>query len=124
MQRRQSLFAFVMICAVILASAGLARAQNTATLSGFVTDPQGLAVRGAKVTLSSSTTSAERTALADDSGHFILVGLVPGIYKMRVEGSNFALYENPSVQVRVGEEATVNVRLALGRHGDHGKRAD
>ena len=115
MQRRQSLFAFVMVCAVILASAGLARAQNTATLSGFVTDPQGLAVRGAKVTLSSTTTSAERTALADDSGHFILVGLVPGTYKMRVEGgTSFAPYENPSVQVRVGEEATVNVRLELG----------
>jgi hypothetical protein len=115
MQRRQSLFAFVMVCAVILASAVLARAQNTATLSGFVTDPQGLAVRGAKVTLSSTTTSAERTALADDSGHFILVGLVPGTYKMRVEGgTSFAPYENPSVQVRVGEEATVNVRLELG----------
>ncbi|HEY1483389.1 MAG TPA: TonB-dependent receptor [Candidatus Acidoferrum sp.] len=115
MQRRQSLFAFVMVCAVILASAGLALAQNTATLSGFVTDPQGLAVRGAKVTLSSTTTSAERTALADDSGHFILVGLVPGTYKMRVEGgTSFAPYENPSVQVRVGEEATVNVRLELG----------
>jgi len=115
MQRRQSLFAFVMVCAVILASADLARAQNTATLSGFVTDPQGLAVRGAKVTLSSTTTSAERTALADDSGHFILVGLVPGTYKMRVEGgTSFAPYENPSVQVRVGEEATVNVRLELG----------
>ncbi|MGB8325041.1 MAG: carboxypeptidase regulatory-like domain-containing protein, partial [Candidatus Acidiferrum sp.] len=115
MQRRRSLFAFVMVCAVILASAGPARAQNTATLSGFVTDPQGLAVRGAKVTLSSTTTSAERTALADDSGHFILVGLVPGTYKMRVEGgTSFAPYENPSIQVRVGEEATVNVKLELG----------
>ena len=115
MQRRQALFACVMLCVVILFTAGAARAQNTATLSGSVTDPQGLAVRGAKVTLTSTSTSAERSILADDAGHFTLVGLVPGEYKLRVEGGpSFSPYENPSVEVTVGQEAVVNVRLALG----------
>ncbi|HEY2457845.1 MAG TPA: carboxypeptidase-like regulatory domain-containing protein, partial [Candidatus Acidoferrum sp.] len=115
MQRRQALFACVMLCAVILFVAGTARAQNTATLSGAVTDPQGLAVRGAKVTITSAATSAERTLVADDGGRFTFVGLVPGEYKLRVEGgSSFSLYEMPSVMVTVGQEAFVNVRLSLG----------
>jgi hypothetical protein len=104
-----------MLCAVILFVAGTARAQNTATLSGAVTDPQGLAVRGAKVTITSAATSAERTLVADDGGRFTFVGLVPGEYKLRVEGgSSFSLYEMPSVMVTVGQEAFVNVRLSLG----------
>jgi hypothetical protein len=116
MQRRQSLFAGVILCAVMMLGAAAAVAQvNTATLAGAITDPQGLAVRGAKVTVTSLATGAERTATADEDGRYIIVGLVPGEYQLRVEGgTNFAPYENPSVQVRVGQEATLNVKLELG----------
>jgi hypothetical protein len=116
MQRRQSSFACVVLCVAILLVVTTAVAQvNTATLTGLVTDPQGLAVRGAKVTATSLATGAERTATADDGGRYIIVGLVPGEYQLRVEGgANFAPYENTSVQVRVGQEAILNVKLELG----------
>jgi hypothetical protein len=116
MQRRQSSFACVVLCVAILLGVTTAVAQvNTATLTGLVTDPQGLAVRGAKVTATSLATGAERTATADDGGRYIIVGLVPGEYQLRVEGgANFAPYENTSVQVRVGQEAILNVKLELG----------
>ncbi len=116
MRRRQSLFAFVVLCVVVLLGATTTVAQvNTATLTGLVTDPQGLAVRGAKVTATNLATGASRTATADDGGRFVIVGLVPGEYKVHVECSaNFAPYENPSVKVTVGQEAILNVRLELG----------
>jgi hypothetical protein len=116
MQRRQPLFACVILCVAILLGVTTAVAQvNTATLTGLVTDPQGLAVRGAKVTATSLATGAERTATVDDGGRYIIVGLVPGEYQLRVEGgANFAPYENTSVQVRVGQEAILNVKLELG----------
>ena len=116
MQRRQSLFAFVILCVAVLLGVSSAVAQiNTATLSGNVTDPQGLAVRGAKVTVTLLATGASRTVNVDDVGHYTLVGLVPGIYKLRVEsGTNFAPYENPSLQLTVGEQATFSVKLELG----------
>ncbi len=116
MQRRQPLFAFVIFCVAILLGAGFAVAQvNTATLSGNVIDPQGLAVRGAKVSVTLLATGSERSVNVDDSGRYTLVGLVPGIYKMRVEsGASFAPYERPNVQLTVGEEATLNVALQLG----------
>jgi hypothetical protein len=116
MQRMQSLFACVILYVAILLGVTTAVAQvNTATLSGMVTDPQGLTVRGAKVTATSLATGAERTATADDGGRYVIVGLVPGEYKLRVEGgTNFAPYENPSVQVTVGQEAILNVKLVLG----------
>jgi hypothetical protein len=116
MQRRQPLFAFVIFCVAILLGVGSAVAQvNTATLSGNVIDPQGLAVRGARVTVTLIATGSERSVNLDDSGHYTLVGLVPGIYKLRVDsGTNFAPYERPSLQLTVGEQATANVTLKLG----------
>ena len=116
MQRRQSLFAFVLLCVGIFLGLGSAFAQvNTATLSGVVTDQQGLAVRGAKITVTNSVTGAERTGVADEGGHYTIVGLVPGEYKLHVEGgTNFAPFENPSVQLRVGTETILNVTLGLG----------
>ena len=116
MQRRQPLFAFVIFCVAILLGAGFAVAQvNTATLSGSVIDPQGLAVRGAKVTLTLLATGSERSVNVDDSGRYTLVGLVPGVYKMRIDsGTSFAPYERPNMQLTVGEEATLNVTLQLG----------
>ena len=116
MQRRQPLFAFVILCVAIFLGVSAAVAQvNTATLSGNVIDPQGLAVRGAKVTVTLLATGSERSVNVDDSGHYTLVGLVPGIYKLRVGGAaNFAPYERPSLQLTVGEQATANVTLQLG----------
>ena len=116
MQRRQPLFAFVVLCVAIHLGVSSAVAQvNTAALSGNVIDPQGLAFRGAKVTVTLLATGSERSVNVDESGHYTLVGLVPGIYKLRVEsGTNFAPYEMPSVQLTVGEQATANVTLRLG----------
>jgi len=115
MQPRQSLFAFVLLCVGMFLGLPSAFAQvNTATLSGVVTDQQGLAVRGAKITVTNSVTGAERTSVADDGGHYTIVGLVPGEYKLHAEGgSNFAAFENPSVQLRVGTETVVNIALGL-----------
>jgi hypothetical protein len=115
MQRRLW-FAFVVSCAamVLLASSSFAQV-NSATLSGVITDPQGLAVRGAKIIVTSAATGAERSAVVDENGHYTVVGLIPGVYKVRVEGgSNFARYENNAVAVTVGADTILNVPLVLG----------
>ena len=115
--QRKPLFAFVVLCAAMVLAASLAVAQvNTATLSGVVTDPQGLVVSGAKITVTNSTTGAERTAVVDEHGHYSIFSLVPGRYNVRVEGgSNFAPYQNNGVIVTVGTEKILNIPLTIGR---------
>jgi hypothetical protein len=116
MRRRPSLFALVLLCVAIFPGVDSAFAQiNTATLSGTVTDPQGLPVSGANITVINAVTGAERTTLADENGHYKIVGLVPGTYKIHVEGgSNFAPFENPALEVQVGTESIINAALVLG----------
>jgi len=124
MLRRQNVCAFavcrfallaIAFCTLALGWPARLKAQvNTATLSGTVMDPQGLAVRGAKITLTSKASGAERTIVADDAGRYTFVGVVPGVYKMAVDGGgSFAPFEAPSVALTVGENATLDPRLEL-----------
>jgi len=113
--RRSLRVCAIILCVLVLSYALSGAAQvNTATLSGTVTDPQGLAVRGAKVTVISATTGAERSLAADENGRYTFIGLPPGQYKVSVDGgANFALLQNPSITVTVGEAATFDPRLEL-----------
>src|ERR1700674_4020760 len=115
MRRRHGVFAWITLCMLVLGCAGMAKAQvDTATLSGTVTDPQGLAVRGAKLTITSAGTGAERTVVSDEGGRYKVVGLPPGRYKVSVDGgASFAAYQNDSVVLTVGEDATLDTRLDL-----------
>src|SRR5260370_41980632 len=108
----RSLLAAVTLFMLVLGWASMASAQvNTATLSGAVSDPQGLPVKGAKVTMTNAGTGAQRTSVTDDTGRYNLVGLPPGQYKMTVDGgANFSVYENASVVLTVGESATFDPR--------------
>jgi len=103
------------LCLLVLGCAAMASAQvNTATLSGTVADPQGMGLRGAKISLTNANTGATRSAISDDSGHYNLVGLPPGHYKMTVEGgASFAVYQNDSIVLTVGESAALDPRLEL-----------
>jgi Carboxypeptidase regulatory-like domain/TonB dependent receptor len=114
MGRRQSVCVWMLLVILVFGWVGNASAQNTASLSGTVLDPHGQAIRGAKVTLTSRTTSAERESTGDEDGRYVFVSLAPGAYKLSVDaGANFAVYTNESVTVRVGENATFDPRLEL-----------
>jgi hypothetical protein len=103
------------LCLLVLGWAAMASAQvNTATLSGTVSDPQNLPVKGAKVTVTNAGTGAQRNSVTDDAGRYNLVGLPPGRYNMTVDGgANFGVYENASLVLTVGESANFDPRLEL-----------
>jgi Carboxypeptidase regulatory-like domain/TonB dependent receptor len=116
MKRSQLVSALMILLVLILGNPCHSIAQvNTATLSGAVTDPQGLGVKSAKVTLTNNATGAERSVVADDSGRYVFVGLPPGSYKLTVDGgAGFQSYTNEDLVVTVGQEATYNLQLNLG----------
>jgi len=116
MKRSQMVSALLTLLVLILGTAGLSHAQNTATLSGVVSDPQGGSVRGAKVTLTSKGTGAERTATANDEGRYSFVSVTPGLYKLTVDaGSGFNVFEKDDLTVTVGADAEFSPQLTL--HG-------
>ena len=114
MLRGMGVYKWAIVFLLVL-SGVVTRAQvNTATLSGTVTDPQGLAVRGANVTVINAATGAERSIVTDEDGRYVFIGLPPGQYKMTVRGGpSFSVFQNDSLVVTVGEDATFDPRLQL-----------
>jgi len=115
MERRQGVLAFFLLIVLMLGGAGMLRAQvNTASLSGTVTDPQGAPIKSANITAINLATGAERNTATDDSGHYTLVALPPGNYKVTAEGgANFSRFTNESLSLTVGQNATFDMRLEL-----------
>src|SRR6266404_2524632 len=114
MKRSHFVFALMILLALILGIANNAAAQNTATLSGVVTDPQGGSVNEAKITLTSKSTGAVRTTNSGEDGRYAFVLLSPGTYKMSVDsGTAFSIFEKDDLVVTVGEEAQFSPQLTL-----------
>ncbi len=111
----QSILAGLLLFLLVLGCAALSSAQvNTADLSGSVSDPSGGVVKDAKITVTSLSTGASRTATTDDSGHYSFVQLPPGRYKLSVDaGASFATLQIPDLVLTVGSPATYDAHLQL-----------
>jgi hypothetical protein len=65
------------------------------SILGTVTDQQGNAVTGAKVTVTSTTKNFTFDATSNESGIYSVTHLIPDTYKVHVEATGFKAYEVP-----------------------------
>ena len=86
-------------------------AAFTATLSGRVTDPSGLAVNGAKVTLTSPDLGFSRTYSTGDTGLYNFTFLPPASYALEVEAPGFKQYKQEGITLAAGQNAEQQVSL-------------
>ena len=114
MRLRYSVLVLSLMFLAGLASSSRLLAQiNTVNVSGLITDPQGLAVKGAHITLKSIATGAERATTSDSGGRYEIIGVPPGTYSLRVEAEGFAILTNPSLTLVIGATAEYNAQLQL-----------
>src|SRR5690242_10750102 len=74
---------------LMVMSAGTARAQVTASISGRVLDASGAAIPGAAVTATNVETGATRTVETDAGGSYRLLSLAVGAYEIRAGKPGF-----------------------------------
>ncbi|HXJ86838.1 MAG TPA: carboxypeptidase-like regulatory domain-containing protein [Candidatus Binatia bacterium] len=76
-------------------SQGTALMQSPAgQMGGYVTDQTGAVVAGAQVTIVSSDTGMSRSTTTDANGHWTILGLPSGNYKVKLESRGFKTSEN------------------------------
>src|SRR5579863_4620839 len=102
------------IVGLVLTFCTVAWAQDTASITGTVTDSSGAAVPKAQVTISSTEHGFNRTAPTNDSGDYLFAALPIGSYDLTVTGVGFKKYQAKNVVLRVAEKARVNVTLQVG----------
>ena len=98
----------------LLASSQLANAQVTGAISGRVEDASGAIVSGAKITVKSLETGAARVATTDAAGNFRIPSLPLGPQEVKVEKTGFKVALRTGIDLVVGQEAVVNLRLEVG----------
>jgi len=115
---RRNFVCFALLIVLVLVMAGTTRSQvNTVNLSGTVMDPQGLAVKAAKITIKNPGTGLEREVASDANGHYEIVGLAPGSYTLTVEAAGFATLTNTSFKLTLGTTPEYNPQLQLQSQG-------
>src|SRR3712207_35370 len=93
---------FVLAFWLMLASLPVSFAQSgVGTIRGRVRDELGGLVASARVTAIDAEGS-EHSSQTDERGEFVLDGLEPGLYRLRVSAQGFATYENALVRVAAG----------------------
>jgi len=112
---RNAFFALATLAAVIAFAAFPAAAQvTTADVVGHVTDPNALAVAGARVTVSNPSTGLVRETASSETGDFAVTLLPPGIYKISVEKQGFSTAVYDQIELVVGQKRTFDVTLKIG----------
>ena len=111
----------LLVC-VVLSISGYA--QVSAGLSGRVTDQTGAAITGATVTATNRDTGMSRTTVTTGSGSYLFVALPIGQYELRANKDGFAEEIRSGIVLVVGEDATANLHLQVGKVTEQVKVTD
>src|SRR5260370_29935000 len=94
---------------------GLCLAQNeSATLSGRVSDPTGAAVVGAEVVLTNVDTNVEQRTKTNSAGLYVFTGVNPGAYRVAARSAGFKTLIKENLTLHVQDEIAENFSLRLG----------
>jgi hypothetical protein len=102
------------IAFLILATSVAAWAQDTASLTGTVTDSSGAAVPNARIAVTNAEHGINRSGVSNGSGDYLFASLPIGSYDLAVTADGFKKYEAKGVVLRIAEKARVNVALEVG----------
>lgn len=99
---------------VLMISSTVPAQTGKSSVRGTVLDPQGQAVAGANVTLTSVETNTTRTQTTNDNGGFVFDLLTPGTYKVEVEATGFKKSLLAELSALVDKPTSVEIKLEIG----------
>jgi Carboxypeptidase regulatory-like domain/TonB dependent receptor len=113
--RRSIWVGLVILCLVCGLNGSVSLAQAVfGGILGTVTDPQGNAVSGAKVTVTSVTKNTAFETTTNESGNFSVTHLIPDNYRIHIESTGFKAYDVASVTVNADSSVNVDATLQVG----------
>ncbi|HJQ31240.1 MAG TPA: carboxypeptidase-like regulatory domain-containing protein [Pyrinomonadaceae bacterium] len=98
----------------VLACMAPARAQQTGDIRGIVKDPTGAVVPNARVTLTDKQTNRSTSAQTSGEGEYQFNNLLPGVYTITVEATNFKTLTLNDVRVELNQTTDVAAQLTVG----------
>jgi Carboxypeptidase regulatory-like domain len=87
--------------------------SDLGTISGYVKDPSGATVSGAKVTLSNQS-GLQRQTTTNDSGFYTVTNIPRGLYTLRVEAPGFQRFESRDNKLDAAANLVIDAPLTVG----------
>ncbi len=113
---RRFVISIVCLVAFCLVISGAAYSQEnpTGTLVGNVTDAQGGAIAGAKVTVTDIASGTSVSTQSGGQGEFTVSNLSPSVYKVTVEMKGFKTGAFTNIGITVGKTYSLPAKLEVG----------
>lgn len=100
------------LCICAFASTVAAQDLDDVSITGRITDSNGLAVVGAAVTATETGTGVERTVTTNEEGRYRIIELKPGIYKVKASATGFGAKERIDLTTVSGQNLQFDFNLA------------
>lgn len=106
-------FALSFLTVIALGAVLFVSAQDLddVTITGRITDSNGLPIVGATVTAVETTTNVERTVTTNDDGRYRIIELKPGTYKVRAVAPGFGAKERIDIVTLSGQNLQLDLTL-------------
>jgi len=112
----------ILYCVVLLVTFGsaivprsMAQTVAVAEVTGYVTDPSGSVVPGARVTMTEVSKNEVHTTTSDSKdGRYSFPTLEVGTYKLTVTHDGFSSYIEAGIILQVASNISINVQLKVG----------
>lgn len=105
------LFLACLVTACLLLNASAFSQVSLANLEGKVTDEEGAGLPGAGVSIRNLETGYALSSLTRADGSFIISGIQPGVYEIRVSLSGFAVEVRTGIKFAVGGSLKIDFTL-------------
>jgi Carboxypeptidase regulatory-like domain len=89
-------------------------AQDTASITGTVTDQSGAAIPNAQVTVSNPEHGIKRVTVSNGSGDYLVSAIPPGTYSLVITAKGFKKYDASGIILRVAEKARADAAMQVG----------
>src|SRR5712692_3734394 len=114
--KKQAILGWILVLCIAFRVCGSTAVAQAVYVSifGTVTDPQGNAIAGAKVKVTSVTKGTIFETTTNESGNYDVTHLIPDAYRIKIESPGFKSYDIASVQVSADTGAHVDAQLQVG----------
>jgi len=87
---------------------------SSATMTGTVEDSTGAAIPNAHLELINTQTGTENDSITNNVGGFLLPGVIPGVYTLRIQSNGFSTTQLNAITLNLGDTKNILIRMRIG----------
>jgi len=111
---RQKVYRFMLLQAFLVLAGVAVWAQANSGLTGIITDQSGALVADAKIVLTDTATGVTKTTVSGSTGLYVISGLNPSSYNMKISAKGFQAYAQNGIVINVSSSVRSDIKLTVG----------